>query len=217
MRARTFLFTMLLLLCHQQLWPQQLTKQFPPAGEENQAGTRARGATQQAQSATPNETVYPDDPSLQSTIPEAHVVPPAPAGVPVRIEAKAQTYVKTDGGGIYTLTGNVVVYYRDYVIRADHATYNQATGDITAEGGLQVDGGPDNAHLTATHGTVNVEAHTAHLYEMSGTLGQGRASGVRTVTTVIPGIGTQQQNKPVLSSESPFAVSGKELIQMGEG
>src|ERR1700757_3561100 len=48
-------------------------------------------------------------------------------------------------------------------------------------------------------------------------MGQGRASRLRMVTTVIPGVGTQEQNKPVLSSESPFAVSGKELIQTGEG
>jgi LPS-assembly protein len=214
MRARTFLFTMLLLLCHPQLWPQQVTKQFPPAGEESQAAAKAQDSSQNQ---SPNAANYPDDPSLQSTIPEAHVVPPPPVGVPVRIEADAQTYVKTDGGGLYTLTGHIVIFYRDYVIRADRATYNQATRDITAEGNLQVDGGPDNAHLTATHGTMNVEAHTAHLYDVNGTLGQGRASRVRTVTTVIPGVGTQEQNKPVLSSENPFALSGKELIQMGEG
>ncbi len=214
MRARTFLFTTLLLLCHQQVWPQQLTKQFPPAGEQVQAAAKPPDGL----GSSPEQAEgYPDDPSLQSTIPEAHVVPAPPVGVPVRIEAKAQTYVRTEGGGLYTLTGNVVIFYRDYVIRADHATYNQATGDITAEGNLQVDGGPDNAHLNATHGTMNVDAHTAHLYDVNGTMGQGRASGVRTVTTVIPGVGTQQQNKPVLSSESPFALSGKELIQTGPG
>ena len=202
MRARKFLFTMLLLLCHPQLWPQQLTKQFPP-----QEPSRNR----------PEAANYPDDPSLASTIPEAHVVPQPPAGVPVRIEADAQSYVKTEGGGLYTLTGHIVIHYRDYVIRADRATYSQSSGDISAEGDLQVDGGPDNAHFTASHGTMNVEAHTAHLYDVNGTIGQGRASRLRMVTTLIPGIGTQQANKPVLSSESPFAISGRELIQTGEG
>jgi LPS-assembly protein len=213
MRARKFLFTMVLLLCHPQLWPQQLTKQFPPQNGEPQAVA----AAQNASPSQPESANYPDDPSLSSTIPEAHVVPPPATGEPVHIEADAQSYVKTDGGGVYTLTGHIVIHYKDYVIRADHATYNQATGDVTAEGDLQVDGGPDNAHFTATHGTMNVDAHTAHLYDVTGTMGQGRASRLRAVTTVIPGVGTQEQNKPVLSSESPFAISGKELIQTGEG
>ncbi|MBV8438081.1 MAG: LPS-assembly protein LptD [Silvibacterium sp.] len=216
MRARKFLFIMLLLLCHQQLRPQPLTKQFPPQNEDGPTSRKPQNPSESAIGSSP-QTTYPDDPSLESTIPEAHVVPAPPAGVPVHIEADAQTYVKTDGGGVYTLTGHIVIHYRDYVIRADHATYNQATGDIDAEGNLQIDGGPDNAHLNATHGTMNVEAHTGHLYDVNGTLGQGRASRLRPVTTVIPGQGALQQNKPVLSSESPFAISGKELIQMGEG
>jgi len=220
MRARKFLFTMLLLLCHPQLWPQQLTKQFPLQDQDDRAAVQPPGSSPSeppAAAASADLANYPDDPSLTSTIPEAHVVPVPPTGVPVRIEADAQSYVKADGGGFYTLTGHIVIHYKDYVVRADHATYNQATGDISAEGNLQVDGGPDNAHFTANHGTLNLESHTAHLYDVNGTVGQGRASRLRTVTTVIPGVGTQQQAKPILSSESPFALSGKELIQMGEG
>src|SRR5271170_5927385 len=131
MRARTFLFTTLLLLYHPQLWSQALTKQFPPAEESGS---------------------FPDDPSVQSTIPEAHVVPPPPAGVPVKIEADTQTYVKTDTGGMYILSGHAVIHYKDYVISADHATYNRDTSDVVAEGNLHVDGGPDNAQLIATRG-----------------------------------------------------------------
>ncbi len=224
MRARTFLFTTLLLLCHPQLWSQQLTKQFPPAGEGASAvGQQTQSPTQSqapVQTAPPDAgypaATYPDDPSLQSTIPEAHVVPPPPEGVPVKIEADTQTYVKTDGGGLYTLQGHVVIHYKDYVISADHATYNQDTSDIVAEGNLHVDGGPDEAHFIASHGTMNLDAHTAHLYEVSGTLGEGRTSQVKTVTTVLPGVGTQQQAKPVFTSASPFALSGRELIQTGE-
>ncbi|HZD50410.1 MAG TPA: LPS assembly protein LptD [Silvibacterium sp.] len=143
-------------------------------------------------------------------------MPTPPAGTPVRIEADTQTYVKTDGGGLYTLSGHVVIHYKDYVVSADHATYNQATGEVVAEGNLHVDGGPDQAHFVASHGKMNLEVHTAHLYDVTGTLGEGRTSQLRTVTTVLPGVGTQQQNKPVFSSSSPFALSGKELIQLGE-
>jgi LPS-assembly protein len=214
MRARTFLFTTLLLVCHPQPWSQQLTKQFPPEGGGVPAGGMPATTASQAQLGQDEE--LPDDPSLQSSIPEAHVVPVPPAGVPVRIEANAQTYVKTDGGGLYTLSGHVVIHYKDYVISADHATYNQDTSDVVAEGNLHLDGGPDEAHFVAKHGTMNLDAHTAHLYDVTGTLGEGRSSQVRTVTTVMPGVGTMQQTKAVFSSSSPFALSGKELIQLGE-
>ena len=211
MRVRTFWCTTLLLLCHSQLWPQALTKQFPPA---DPASAQSADSGQNAEAAKPSEV--PDDASLQSALPEAHVVPPPPKGVPVRIEADTQTYVKSDGVGIYTLAGHVVIHYKDYVISADHVTYNQDTGDVVAEGNLHVDGGPDKAHLAAAHGTINPDAHTAHLYEVSGTLGEGRASEVKTVTNFVPGVGATVQKKMVLTSSSPFAVSGKELIQTGE-
>jgi LPS-assembly protein len=229
MRARTFLFTTLLLLCHPQLWCQPLTIEFPPAGEDGQAGgepgqtqsqtrsqTQTQSSPQSQQQSAPQDASYPDDPSLQSTIPEAHVVPAPPAGVPVKIEADTQTYVKTDGGGVYTLNGHAVIHYKDYVISADHATYNRDTSDVAGEGNLHVDGGPDQAHFIATHGTMNLDAHTAHLYDVTGTLGEGRGSQIKTVTTVLPGVGTLQQNKAVFSSSSPFALSGKELIQTAE-
>jgi LPS-assembly protein len=222
MRARTFLFTTLLLLCHPQLWSQALTKQLPPVQKGGAAGgPQDQNQDQNQPPATaPAELFpddpFPDDPSLQSAIPEAHIVPAPPAGVPVKIEADAQTYVKTDSGGLYTLSGHVVIHYKDYVILADHATYNRDTGDVVAEGNLHVDGGPDEAHLIASHGTMNLDAHTAHYYDVTGTLGEGRTSQIKTVTTVMPGVGTLQQNKAVFSSSSPFALSGKELIQMGE-
>jgi LPS-assembly protein len=218
MRARTFLFTTLLLLCHPQLWPQQLSKQFPPANEQGQAAAPTQNSTQAQPQPTQDRpsATYPDDPSLQSNMPEAHVVPTPPQGVPVKIEADTQSYVKTSAGGVYTLTGHVVIHYKDYVVSADRATYNQGTGEIVAEGNLHVDGGPDEAHFVATHGTMNLDAHTAQLYDVTGTLGEGRTSQVKVVTTVLPGVGTQQQNKPVFTSSSPFALTARELIQTGE-
>src|SRR5271165_844954 len=178
MRARTFLFTTLLLLCHPQLWSQALTKQFPPAEESGS---------------------FPDDPSLQSTIPEAHVVPLPPEGVPVKIEADTQTYVRTDTGGLYTLSGHAVIHYKDYVVSADHVTYNQDTSDVVAEGNLHLDGGPDDSHFVATHGTMNLDRHTRHFYDVTGTMGVEQAPG----------------KKMVFTSGNPFALTGRELIQTG--
>src|ERR1700761_6051602 len=187
MRARTFLCITLLSLCHPQLWSQALTKQLPPAGPAGaqsaaQAPTQAENGAQTAASSE----VLPDDASVDSTIPEAHVVPPPPVGVPVKIEADAQSYVKSGGAGIYTLNGHVVIHYKDYVISADHATYNQDTSEVVANGNLHVDGGPDKAHLLATHGTMNLDAHTGHFYDVTGTLGEGRSGAeIKNVTTYI--------------------------------
>src|SRR6187551_3715455 len=146
MKARTFLCITLLALCHPHLWPQAVTKQFPPAAVEGAAGQE------------------------MPSIPVAHVVAPPTAGVPVRIEADSQSYRKTKTAVIYTLAGHVVVHYKDYVIRADRVTYNQTTSDIAAEGHLHLDGGPDDAHLLASHGEMNLEAHTGHIFDVAGTI-----------------------------------------------
>lgn len=189
MRARTFLFITLLVLCHPQLWSQAVTKQFPPATPAVPAAAAqmqepARNGAVASQNAQEN---LPEDPSLESTLPEAHVVPPPPKGVPVKIEADTQSYVKTPAANLYTLLGHVVIHYKDYVVQADRATYNQATSDVVAEGHLHIDGGPDEAHLLADHGTMNLDAHTADLYDVAGTLGEGRTAEVKTVTNYIPG------------------------------
>jgi LPS-assembly protein len=212
MRARTFLCITLLVLCHPQLWSQAVSTQLPPASP-----AVLTAAAQGSNSAPRGTENFPDDPSLQSPLPEAHVVPPPPTGVPVKIEADTQSYVKTPTANLYTLAGHVVIHYRDYVIQADHATYNQATSDVVAEGHLEIDGGPDDAHLLAAHGTMNLDAHTAHLYDAAGTLGHGRTAEIKAVTNYIPGVGATTQNKPVLTSTSPFAVSGKEIIELGQG
>jgi LPS-assembly protein len=218
MRARTFLFIMLLVLCHLQLWSQAVTKQFPPAAPAPSSAEMAQFPSLNVPDLHENALKdFPDDPSLQSSLPEAHVVPPPPSGEPVKIEADTQSYVKTKDANLYTLSGRVVIHYKDYVIRADHATYNQVTSAVVAEGHLGIDGGPDNAHMLASHGDMNLDAHTAHLYDVAGTLGEGKSNEVKTVTNYIPGVGATTQNKMVLTSSSPFAVSGREIVQTGQG
>jgi len=204
MRARTFLCTTLLVLCHPQLWSQAVTKQFPPAAPAGlAAAAQTQNPAQNAAKSGVNGSNLPDEPEpaidLTGSIPVAHVVPPPPTGVPVKIEADTQSYVKTKTANLYTLAGHVVIDYKDYVIQADRATYNQATSEIVAEGHLHLDGGPDDAHLLASHGTMNLDAHTGHLYDVAGTIESGR----------------MQRNKKILNSAYPFAVSARELIQSG--
>lgn len=181
MIARIFLCTTLLLLCHPQLWSQAVTKQFPPAVP--------------AQAAAP----VPSPPQAQQPIPVAHVVPPAASGVPVKIEADRQSFVKTKSANLYTLTGHVAIYYKQYEIHADRATYNQTTSEVTAQGHVSLDGGPDDLHLLASRGSINLDAHTGHLFDVAGTLNGPRP----------------QRNGRMLTSSNPFAVSARELIQSG--
>ena len=200
MRARTFLFTTLLVLCHPQLWSQAVSRQFPPVAPAELSRAQASGTAQNFK-ATPQQEEIPEAPELiaADSIPVAHVVPPPPSGFPVKIEADTQSYVKTKAANLYTLVGHVVIHYRDYVIQADRATYNQATSDVVAEGHLQLDGGPDDAHFLASHGTMNLDAHTGHFYDVAGTLEGQRL----------------QHNQKILNSSNPFAVSARELIQTG--
>ncbi|MGH9586853.1 MAG: LPS-assembly protein LptD [Acidobacteriaceae bacterium] len=178
MNSRTFLCITLLALCHPQLWPQAVTEQFPPAAEP---GSHERSA------------------APKSSIPIAKVVPAPAQGVPVKIEADTQSYAKTKDGVVYTLAGHVRIDYRDYVIQADHATYNQGTSEVAAEGHLRLDGGPDDVHLMASRGQMNLDAHTGRLQEVSGRL-----------------MGPQlRRNQGLLTSSNPFAVSARVLVQSG--
>ena len=80
-------------------------------------------------------------------------------------------------------------------------TYNRDTGDVTAEGHLIVDGSPDNEHITATHGEMNLDADTAHFYDVVGTLG----------------VSAGPHNRMVFTSPNPFAITGREVIKLGTG
>jgi LPS-assembly protein len=180
MSARIFLCITLLYLCHPQLWPQAVTKQFPPATGASSTSTDA----------------LPDDPSAE--IPVAKVIPAPPAGVPVEIHADTQR----EQNNVYTLTGNVLIYYKTYTVQADRITYNRDTGEVVAEGHLIVDGSPDNEHITATHGVMNLDQDTAHFYDVVGTIGVSTA-------------GTHRRT--VFTSPNPFAITGRQVIKLGTG
>jgi LPS-assembly protein len=189
MRARIFLCITLLYLCHPQLWPQAVTKQFPPAPAV------PAGTPDTPRSTRANE--LPDGPEASSSIPTARVVPAAPAGVPVEIHADTQR----EQNNIYTLTGNALIYYRDYTVQADKIVYNRDTSEVDAEGHVIVEGSSDNEHITAAHGVMNLDQDTAHFYDVVGTLG----------------VAVGPHNRMVFTSPNPFAITGREVIKLGTG
>lgn len=122
---------------------------------------------------------------------------PAPAtGTPIEWEAEQQTWAENIG----TLSGHVVGYYRDYVIRADKITYNRSTSELEADGHLEVTGGPNDVLINASHGDMRLNMHTARFYNVSGSQGVRRAG--RTI---------------VYSTPNPLLFSGRVLLETGEG
>ncbi len=95
-------------------------------------------------------------------------------------------------GDIYKLHGNAEIHYRDYILRADEVTYDSDSGEATASGHFTLDGGPNDDHIKASHGTYNLTAETGRFYDVTGTTGM-RFRG-RTV---------------VLTSTAPFTFTGK--------
>ncbi len=123
MRPRYLVFITVLAVCHLQLGAQTLTN------AEQAAQRETRGAAESL--AAPTSDALPDDPG-QEIVPLA-VPERAPAtGTPVEWEALRQEWV----GDTLTLTGDVVVHYRDYVIRADKVVYNRTTTELEADGHL---------------------------------------------------------------------------------
>ncbi|HKR25851.1 MAG TPA: LPS assembly protein LptD, partial [Acidobacteriaceae bacterium] len=172
--------TTLLLLCHPRVPAQTVTTEFPPIHP-----VPIRSAD------------LPDDPSL----PVAHVVPEPEKGTPVKLVANTQSRKSLEHGNLYTLDGDAVIYYRNYIVHADHVTYNDGTGEVEASGHLMIDGGPDDEHFVASHGHLNAEHDTGRIYDVVGTLGLGRTP----------------RGRMVFTAPNPFAITARAVEQLGAG
>jgi LPS-assembly protein len=97
-------------------------------------------------------------------------------------------------GDMYKLHGVVEIYYETYVLKSDEATFNSDTNEATATGHFTLDGGPNDDHIRASHGTYNFALETGEFFDATGT------TGIRF-----------RGNKPILTSTAPFAFSGKRV------
>ena len=123
MRPRYLVFITMLALCHPLVWEQELTNTAPPSAQDAGRATVpvANQPVQSGSSDSPSSSL-PDDPG-QEILPVAQPEPAPASGVPVEWEAQEQSRV----GDTWTLTGAVVVHYRDYILRADKVVYHQST------------------------------------------------------------------------------------------
>jgi len=140
----------------------------------------------------------PEDPS-QELLPVAQPEPQPSTGVPVKITTEPGGR-QSLAGDVWTATGGVEVFYRNYDLRADKVIYNRATTELEAEGHVRVAGGPDDVIINADHGDMVLNIHIARFFNVSGT------AGVRAGTHTV-----------VFSTANPFYFSGRVLIQNGEG
>lgn len=184
MRPRNFLFITALTLCHLLLAGQTLTNAAPPP-QSDVAGqdADAKGTGD-----------LPEDPG-QEAMPVAQPEPTPAAGYPVSWKADRQTWADKTA----TLFGVEEFHYRDYVLRADKIVYHQDTTELDAEGHLQVRGGPEDIAITASHGEMRLNEHTARFYDVTGTL------GVRSMGRTV-----------VYSTPNPFIIRARVLLQTGE-
>jgi LPS-assembly protein len=95
-------------------------------------------------------------------------------------------------GEVYKLHGAAEIHYRGYILKADEATYDSDTGEATAAGHFTLDGGPNDDHIKASHGTYNLTAETGTFYDVTATTGF-RFEG----------------HQAILTSTAPFAFTGK--------
>ena len=87
--------------------------------------------------------------------------------IPVTIRAEHQE----KAGDVYRLTGHVEIDYGVYKFFGDQVTYDQDSGQITAEGHLILQGGPNDEHIEASRGTYNVEKESGRFEHVVGSIG----------------------------------------------
>ena len=173
----TFLITAL-FLCHQLPAPSLVTSQLP-TGTDPEKGSAAQNGQENAPVLTSTAC------SAQAALQDADSA---------TICADSQEKV----GNTYKLHGSAEIHYRTYILRADELTYNSDTGEATATGHFSIDGGPNDDHIKASHGTYNVTAETGRFYDVTATTGlQFKGS------------------RMILTSTAPFAFTGKIVEKTG--
>jgi LPS-assembly protein len=144
--------------------------------------------------ASPSSAALPDDPQQASSSSVRGFGGPAQPGEQAIIKARQQE----KAGDVFTLSGEVEITFRSFVLRADHLVYDSKSGEITGDGNLTLDGGPYQEHISASHGSYNLRTGTGRFYDVAGT------------------IGIRIENRSVtLTSPNPVAFTGKIVEKTG--
>jgi LPS-assembly protein len=174
MTHRTRFLITALLLCHQLPVTALVTSQLLAESSDRSESTAQRTAPTKKENKLPKTACAAEAEAAQ-------------AG-----EATICAIQQEKIGPIYKLHGSVEIYYLNYVLRADEATYNSDTGEATASGHFRLDGGPNDDHIRASHGTYNLTTETGRFHDANATTGFHF-----------------ERNRLVLTSTSPFSFQGK--------
>ncbi|HZW81468.1 MAG TPA: LPS assembly protein LptD [Candidatus Deferrimicrobiaceae bacterium] len=159
------------LLCHLLLVPPLVTSQLPPSNSSSTKGSAASAGKSPTLPNTPCARAFAESSNNRPTI--------------CAIQQERD-------GDVYKLHGAVEIYYETYVLKSDEATFDADTNEATASGHFSLDGGPNDDHIRADHGTYNFALETGKFYDVTGT------TGLRF-----------RANRVILTSAAPFAFTGK--------
>ena len=204
---------------HQHLHAQAVTPEEPPsASVPNQNLIPGSAATPQAPQAPNQRTPDPQTPDPQtpdlSTIPHASPLPPEQPPEPATIDSDNP---QTRHGEIGYASGNVVVTYGDHVLRADSITYDHATDIVTAEGNVELSGGENDEHITASRAVYNLRTQTGQFFQVHGSVGLFRNAPQPTIKATNAGIVTPNNNSrtPAYQTSNPFVFEGRLVLKTG--
>ena len=136
---------------------------------------------------------------LRSDASVKQAAPTAPAdGSQREEEVRIQAIQQEKDGAVFKLSGDAHIHYGEYDLYANEITYDSATGEITLEGHVVLDGSANDEHIEASHGTYNLHTESGRFYSVIGTIGvKVRGQSV------------------VFTSSSPFAFTGKLVEKTG--
>jgi len=183
----------LLLLCtiapgefHQHLQAQGVTRETPPG---------AAGASPLPE--------LPQDPSLSvAQLPRAHVLEG-----PMQ-HASMDSNLQSMHGDTYMLSGDVVITYNGRTLRADTVTYNNATGELHAEGHIRLSDATNDESIQATRTDYNLHTGVGTFYDVAGSVGM-HAAPLQASSPIDPTV-----QRPYTNS-NPFLFSGKMVVKTG--
>lgn len=180
MTLRTRFLITALFLCHQLPASALVTSQL------------LAGSSDHTQEATAQAGTHKTAPPEKTALPPPNTPCANRAATQLKDEAIICAIQQEKDGAIYKLHGDAEIHYRDYILRADDVTYDSDSGEAVGSGHFTLDGGPNDDHIKASHGTYNLTAETGSFYDVTGT------TGLRF-----------QGKEVVLTSTAPFAFSGK--------
>lgn len=150
----------------------------PPVFQKNQSGAATAGD---------NRTPEPRNASASSKVNITE-------NEPVTIDAAE---CEKDGS-VYRLRGNVGITFNGFTFHGDNVTYDSESAEATTTGNVQLNGGPRDIHIAASHGVYNVRTRTGKFYFVTGTTGA-----------------SFQGRNVTLTSSNPIAFTGKMVEQTG--